>query len=188
VADSARLERIGEVIASMDEDSDGIVKVEHVNKVIEMLGRDNVQMSGKQVKQIIDLIGKEEMLEVENKIEKILGKMPAFEEKDVVGAVKEEAKSRVETVEKDLTETASDNVLEDKAVEMSEDKMEAHMAELFSRPAEEPAEVAPASLEVGQVLSRPAARDNSVKDVTDRVVEEEPEQLEKMKNGSSKPL
>ena len=52
----------------MDEDSDGIVKVEHVQKVIEILGRDNVQLSAKQVKQIIDLIGKEEMLEVENKI------------------------------------------------------------------------------------------------------------------------
>lgn len=189
VPDSARLERIGEVIASMDEDSDGVVRVEHVNKVIEMLGRDNVQMSGKQVKQIIDLIGKEEMLEVENKIEKILGKMPVFE-KDVAGAVKE-VKRRVETVEKDLTEAAGDNVLEDKAVEINEEKMEAHMAELFARPAEEPAEPEAASLEVGHILSRPANRDTSVKDVTDSVVkQEEPEHLEKMpqKNGSSKPL
>merc|ERR1712108_69854 len=38
VPDSSRLERISEVIASMDEDSDGIVKVEHVQKVIEILG------------------------------------------------------------------------------------------------------------------------------------------------------
>ena len=65
VPDSSRLERISEVIASMDEDSDGIVKVEHVQKVIEILGRDNVQLSAKQVKQIIDLVGKEEMIETE---------------------------------------------------------------------------------------------------------------------------
>merc|ERR1719339_455321 len=45
VPDSSRLERISEVIASMDEDSDVIVKVEHVQKVIEILGRDNVQLS-----------------------------------------------------------------------------------------------------------------------------------------------
>ncbi len=42
----------------MDDDSDGIVKIEHVNKVIELLGRDNVNLSTKQVKNIIDLLGK----------------------------------------------------------------------------------------------------------------------------------
>merc|ERR550532_3770457 len=136
VPDSSRLERISEVIASMDEDSDGIVKVEHVQKVIEILGRDNVQLSAKQVKQIIDLIGKEEMLEVENKIEKILGMMPAFEEEVVVvkEATKEQVLKSEGGVEKDLTEAAGENVIEDMAVEMNEEKMEQHMAELFSRP------------------------------------------------------
>merc|ERR1711923_538 len=81
VPDSEMLERISEVVASMDEDSDGIVKLEHVNKVIEILGSDNVEMSGKQIKQIIDLIGKEEMLEVESRIERILGKIPSVEPK-----------------------------------------------------------------------------------------------------------
>merc|ERR1719320_826818 len=61
VPDSKMLERISEVVASMDDDSDGVVKLEHVNKVIEILGSDNVELTGKQVKQIIDLIGKEEM-------------------------------------------------------------------------------------------------------------------------------
>merc|ERR1719402_1564132 len=62
VPDSEMLERISEVVASMDEDSDGVIKLEHVNKVIEILGSDNVEASGRQVKQIIDLIGKEELL------------------------------------------------------------------------------------------------------------------------------
>jgi len=172
VPDSSRLERISEVIASMDEDSDGIVKVEHVQKVIEILGRDNVQLSAKQVKQIIDLIGKEEMLEVESKIEKILGKMPVFEEETVViEAVKEQVIKSDGGLEKDLTEGAGDHVLEDVAVEMNEEKMEQHIAEIFSRPdtrKEEtgaPANAASMSLENSQILSRPP-RDNSVKDVT----------------------
>merc|ERR1712013_628567 len=132
VPDSSRLERISEVIASMDEDSDGIVKVEHVQKVIEILGRDNVQLSAKQVKQIIDLIGKEEMLEVVNKSDGGL--------------------------EKDITEGAGDHVLEDVAVEMNEEKMEQHIAEIFSRPdarKEEtgaPASAASISLENSQIL------------------------------------
>jgi len=179
VPDSSRLERISEVIASMDEDSDGIVKVEHVQKVIEILGRDNVQLSAKQVKQIIDLIGKEEMLEVENKIEKILGKMPAFEEELVAvpEAVKEQAIKSDGGVEKDLTEGAGENVIEDMAVEMNEEKMEQHIAELFSRPDIKKEELkASASaealtLENGQILSRPP-RDTSVKDVTEKVAEE----------------
>merc|ERR1719369_2593055 len=83
VPDSKMLERISDVVASMDEDSDGVVKLEHVNKVIEILGSDNVELTGKQVKQIIDLIGKEEMLEVESRIEKILGKMPVIEVQSV---------------------------------------------------------------------------------------------------------
>jgi len=178
VPDSSRLERISEVIASMDEDSDGIVKVEHVQKVIEILGRDNVQLSAKQVKQIIDLIGKEEMLEVENKIEKILGKMPAFEEEAVMAeAVKEQAKKPEGGMEKDLTEGAGENVIEDMAVEMNEEKMEQHIAELFSRPdtkKEESNASATAetmTLENGQILSRPP-RDTSVKDVTEKAAKE----------------
>merc|ERR1712200_164673 len=143
--------------------------VEHVQKVIEILGRDNVQLSAKQ---IIDLIGKEEMLEVESKIEKILGKMPVFEEETVViEAVKEQVTKSDGGLEKDLTEGAGDHVLEDVAVEMNEEKMEQHIAEIFSRPdarKEEtgaPASAASMSLENSQILSRPP-RDNSVKDVT----------------------
>merc|ERR1712047_191524 len=139
---------------------------------IEILGRDNVQLSAKQVKQIIDLIGKEEMLEVESKIEKILGKMPVFEEETVViEAVKEQVVKSDGGLEKDLTEGAGDHVLEDVAVEMNEEKMEQHIAEIFSRPdarKEEtgaPASAASMSLENSQILSRPP-RDNSVKDVT----------------------
>merc|ERR1712241_556550 len=79
VPDSEMVERITEVVASMDEDNDGVVKLEHVNKVIEILGSDNVEISAKQIKQILDLIGKEELLEVESRIEKVLGKIQPVE-------------------------------------------------------------------------------------------------------------
>ena len=128
VPDSRMLERISEVVASMDEDSDGVVKLEHVNKVIEILGSDNVELSGKQVKQIIDLIGKEEMLEVESRIEKILGKIPVIESESDVGAVAAET-----VITKDITESAGDNELVDPAVDMSTDNVEQHIAEMFTR-------------------------------------------------------
>jgi len=191
IPDSSRLERISEVVASMDDDSDGIVKVEHVNKVIEILGRDNVQLSTKQVKQIIDLIGKEEMLEVEGKIEKILGKIPNIEVIKTEKAVKENL-NEVKT-EKDLTEDVGDNLLEDKAVELNNQEMEKHMEELFSRPVEVKREESSQSLPkkneaAGQIISRKSL-DNSVKDITHSIKkEEEKEEPEKIpqSNGSSK--
>merc|ERR1719228_2554712 len=109
------LERISEVVASMDEDSDGVVKLEHVNKVIEILGSDNVELTGKQVKQIIDLIGKEEMLDSTSRIEKILGKMPVIEVQSV--SVKQAEVNPI--IETDITEKAGENELKDMAEDMS---------------------------------------------------------------------
>ena len=148
----------------MDEDSDGVVKLEHVNKVIEILGSDNVEMSGKQIKQIIDLIGKEEMLEVESRIEKILGKIPSVEPKLSV--------SVTPASEKDLSETSRDEVLVDKAEELSEDKVEPYITEMFSRPSTNK------KTENGPELaseegSSSELEDNTVKDVTDRVKDKE---------------
>merc|ERR1712126_647148 len=113
-----------------DEDSDGVIKLEHVNKVIEILGSDNVELTGKQVKQIIDLIGKEEMLEVESRIEKILGKMPVIEVQSVTSK-----KAEVNpTVEKDITLKVGDEELKDNAMELNTEEMEEHIAGMFSRP------------------------------------------------------
>jgi len=173
VPDSKMLERISEVVASMDDDSDGVVKLEHVNKVIEILGSDNVELSGKQVKQIIELIGKEEMLEVESKIEKILGKMPIME-------IKSDDANQAETktvIEKDITEKLGDEELKDMAVEMNTDKVEEHIAEMFSRPVSDEkvetkvTEPQEEDDEV-QIISR-LTKDNSVKDVTDCIKEKE---------------
>merc|ERR1712142_1378601 len=189
VPDSKMLERISDVVASMDEDSDGVVKLEHVKKVIEILGSDNVELSGEQVKQIIDLIGKEEMLEVESRIEKILGKMPIMEVESVT-AKKAEVNP---TVEKDITLKVGDEELKDNAMELNTEEMEEHIAEMFSRPVSEKGEskkeVAKELLEDKniQVMSR-ITEDNSVKElgnlVKDKDVKEEAPVKVPQKNGS----
>ena len=170
VPDSRMLERISEVVASMDEDSDGVVKLEHVNKVIEILGSDNVELSGKQVKQIIDLIGKEEMLEVESRIEKILGKIPVIESESDVGAVAAET-----VITKDITESAGDNELVDPAVDMSTDNVEQHIAEMFTRETSEELQtekVEPVKENDIFEVSR-TKDDTSVKEISNSLTEQE---------------
>merc|ERR1712037_129890 len=70
--DDSKLEQITEVLSRMDDDSDGVIKVDHVVKVIELLGREHVKLSAKQINQIIDMLQKEDMLETEKLIEKKL--------------------------------------------------------------------------------------------------------------------
>merc|ERR1739844_32869 len=145
-------------------------KLEHVNKVIEILGSDNVEISAKQIKQILDLIGKEEMLEVESRIEKVLGKIQPVEPKL-------SATVKPPVIEKDLSETSGDEQMVDRAEEMSQDKVEPHIVEMFSRPS--------AAKKTEPELTSDL-EDNTVKDVTDAVKEKEEVPLEKVphKNGS----
>ena len=56
----------------MDFDEDGVVNLDHVHKVIELLGTEHIRIPEKQVRQIIEMLAKEEMLEVAQKIESIL--------------------------------------------------------------------------------------------------------------------
>jgi len=61
----------------MDADADGVIKVDHVLKVIELLGVENTELPAKQIKQIITVLCEEEKLEVEDSIEDILVKKPS---------------------------------------------------------------------------------------------------------------
>ncbi|KAL1505373.1 hypothetical protein ABEB36_004956 [Hypothenemus hampei] len=72
VPDLSRLEKISKVLRKMDDDHDGSLKIDDVLKVIEIIGKENVKLSSKQVDELIELIDKEEILEVEDKIEKAL--------------------------------------------------------------------------------------------------------------------
>lgn len=70
VSDDTRLQRIVDVLDKMDVDHDGAVEIDHVLKVIELLGKDNVKVTSKQMEEIIDLLMKEHSLEMEEKQQK----------------------------------------------------------------------------------------------------------------------
>lgn len=62
-----RLEMITDLLDTLDIDHDGAVKIDHVLKVIDTLGRENVKVSPAQMKEIIELLIKEEVLQAKNK-------------------------------------------------------------------------------------------------------------------------
>ncbi|KAL3184909.1 hypothetical protein MRX96_030800 [Rhipicephalus microplus] len=62
-----RLEMITDLLDTLDIDHDGAVKIDHVLKVIDTLGRENVKVSPAQMKEIIELLIKEEVLYAKNK-------------------------------------------------------------------------------------------------------------------------
>ena len=53
----------------MDEDSDGVIKVDHILKVIELLGTAHTKMPAKEIRQIVEMLAKEDLLQVEENIE-----------------------------------------------------------------------------------------------------------------------
>ncbi|RZF40767.1 hypothetical protein LSTR_LSTR011284 [Laodelphax striatellus] len=63
VGDESRLERIKEVLAKMDDDLDGAIRLDTVLKVIDEIGSDSLKLTRKQMDEIIELIKKEEELE-----------------------------------------------------------------------------------------------------------------------------
>ncbi|XP_076635665.1 leucine zipper and EF-hand containing transmembrane protein 1 [Colletes latitarsis] len=74
VPDDHRLQRIAEILAKIDDDRDGAIKIEDVLKVVELIGKEDIKLSKKQVHELIELIDKEEILEVEEQIQKTLQK------------------------------------------------------------------------------------------------------------------
>lgn len=72
VPDAAKLKRIAEVLDKMDADHDGSVKVEAVLKVLELIGEENVKLSKKQFEEIVEMVNKEEAIELEEHLDKVL--------------------------------------------------------------------------------------------------------------------
>lgn len=75
-------------------------------KVIEVIGKENVNLKERQMNEILDLIDKEEVLETEEKIEKALKK-----EQEQRQSVKNDKKE-------DFSESEAKFLLEDKAEEL----------------------------------------------------------------------
>ncbi len=57
----------------MDTDADGVIKVDQVMRVIELLGEQlHGELNPRQVNEIVDMLQKEEMMEIEGHLEKVL--------------------------------------------------------------------------------------------------------------------
>ena len=96
----------------MDADADGVIKVDHVLKVIELLGNQNTELPAKQIKQIINVLCEEEKLLLEDSIEDILiKKTPKQEEPEVDEALQEELKALEEIASTDRTTSGSADTL-----------------------------------------------------------------------------
>ncbi|KAL7287017.1 hypothetical protein TKK_0018810 [Trichogramma kaykai] len=74
VPDEHRLARITEILGKIDEDQDGAIKISDILKVIELIGKEDIKLSGKQLEELMELMVKEEILEVEDQIQKTLEK------------------------------------------------------------------------------------------------------------------
>ncbi|XP_018580202.1 mitochondrial proton/calcium exchanger protein [Anoplophora glabripennis] len=74
IPDQSKVDQIKNLLKKMDADHDGSLKIDDVLKVIEIIGKENVKLSPKQMEELIDLVDKEGILEVEDKIEKALQK------------------------------------------------------------------------------------------------------------------
>ncbi|XP_624231.2 mitochondrial proton/calcium exchanger protein [Apis mellifera] len=74
VPDQHRLQRIAEILAKIDDDRDGAIKIEDVLKVLELIGKEDIKLSKKQVDELLELIDKEEILEEKEQNQKKLQK------------------------------------------------------------------------------------------------------------------
>ena len=104
----------------MDVDDDGIVKVDHVMRVIELLGRHHVNVSNETIDQIVDMLVKEEMLSVEADIEQVLEKsLPDDENKSDATRNDEVKKVSMEKVG-EMPKTISRKISTDVAKDLSD--------------------------------------------------------------------
>uniref|UniRef100_A0A8D8F779 Mitochondrial proton/calcium exchanger protein n=1 Tax=Culex pipiens TaxID=7175 RepID=A0A8D8F779_CULPI len=104
VPDDSRLDQISKILGKIDDDHDGQIKVEDVLKVIETIGKENIQLNAKQVDELIDMLDKEEVIEAETKIEKALIKSQEAKEKQKELESKEKEKLiEIEDKATDLT-------------------------------------------------------------------------------------
>ncbi|KAJ9576530.1 hypothetical protein L9F63_025571, partial [Diploptera punctata] len=113
VPDDSLVDRISEVLAKMDIDKDGAIRLDDVLKVIELVGKENVKLNKKQIDEIVDLLSKEELIELEEQIEKALEKGNQHKEtkKDKPSA------EMVQKIEKETMVKSSNPANDDKKTE-----------------------------------------------------------------------
>ncbi|XP_063231790.1 mitochondrial proton/calcium exchanger protein [Bacillus rossius redtenbacheri] len=73
-SDNSLVQRISEVLEKMDLDKDGAIRVDHMLKVLEAVGNENVKLDRKQLDELLEVLKKEEVLELEDQIARALEK------------------------------------------------------------------------------------------------------------------
>merc|ERR1712228_844864 len=102
----AKVDQIAQVLSMMDADADGVIKVGHVLKVIELLGVENTELPAKQIKQIINVLCEEEKLLLEDSIEDILvKKTPKEDQPEVDEAFQKDLEAMEKIASTDRTTT-----------------------------------------------------------------------------------
>ncbi|ROT60861.1 LETM1 and EF-hand domain-containing protein 1, mitochondrial [Penaeus vannamei] len=108
--DTSKVEMIRDVLAKMDFDQDGAVKVEHVLRVMELMVDEQVGVSPKLFEEVIEMVAKEEQLETAKLIKHALESAKS----NVQDAPPIESESKVVADEIDLKDyqSSKDSVIE----------------------------------------------------------------------------
>merc|ERR1712172_254452 len=111
----AKVDQIAQVLSMMDADADGVIKVDHVLKVIELLGVENTELPAKQIKQILNVLNSEEKLLLEDNIENLLIKKSPFsqDQPEVDEAFEMDLKALEKIASTDRTTTPSTSAASD---------------------------------------------------------------------------
>lgn len=67
VKDPSKLERIATVLAKLDDDRDGKIEVDDLVRVIDVVGKEHIDLSSKQLEDIVSMLAKEELVEEKGK-------------------------------------------------------------------------------------------------------------------------
>ncbi len=119
----------------MDSDSDGVIKVDQVVRVIELLGRQQMEMTPKEMNQVIDMLQKEEMMQIESHLEKVLVKETGGAAEDKKKRKKQKQKKKASAVKK-ASSIEDKELLRDTAKDLTEQQPEEHIREMFASPSE----------------------------------------------------
>lgn len=125
VPDGARLERLQEALAKLDDDKDGAIPVDDLLKMIELIGsEENVKFSTKQLDELALLLKREETLLLEDQIERALEKKITLEEhkgspKESTKDTKESSSAKPQKPPQKPTDPPSSGLPSDKADSLS---------------------------------------------------------------------
>ncbi|XP_036332937.1 mitochondrial proton/calcium exchanger protein [Rhagoletis pomonella] len=115
-SDETRLRQIEKVLSKIDADKDGRITVDEVLNVVEAISRENVNLSDKQIEELVTLLDKENIIEAEERLEKAIAKSIKLAEKQI----KDQQKQAEELKNSDeLKDTAPE--LKDNAMDLSLD-------------------------------------------------------------------